>query len=127
MEQKSFFENISEIRESLKTYLETHIAYYGMSALEKTVKALTILISNGFVLLLMGLALIFFSASAALYIGTLLDSIELGLLITGGFYLFLGSVFYAFRTKIFSPIIIKVLVGILFKDDDDEQEPSQKR
>lgn len=123
MENKTIFENISELKENLQQYLETKLSYYGITAFEKAVKMLTAFAAQGFVGMLMLIAFIFLSAAAAIYIGTLLESTELGLLIVGGFYLVLGLIFYLFRRKIFSPIIIKVLVNIFFQDDEDEKKP----
>ena len=123
MENKTIFENISELKENLQQYLETKLSYYGISAFEKAVKILTALAAQGFVGMLMLIALIFLSAAAAIHIGTILESTELGLLIVGGFYLVLGLIFYVFRKKIFSPIIIKVLVNVFFQDDEEEKKP----
>lgn len=120
METKSILENISGLKENLKAYLETKISYYALQTFEKAVNALTVLVSNGFVILLLWMALIFFSAAAGLYIGRLLESIELGLLIIGGFYLLLGIVFFVFRKQVFSRIIIRILVNVFFKEDEEE-------
>jgi hypothetical protein len=122
MENKTIFENISELKDNLRQYLETRISYYGISAFEKAVKILTAVTSRVIVSLLLVIALIFLSGAAAIYLGTLLESTELGLLIVGGLYLFLGIVFYAFRNKIFSPIIIRSLVDVFFKDDDEDEK-----
>lgn len=122
MENKTIFDNISELKDNLKNYLETKVSYYGISAFEKAVRVLTAIASRGFVLLFMFLALIFLSATAALYIGSILESTELGLLIVGGFYLLLGIVFLAFGKRIFSPVIIKSLVNLFFQDDNDEEK-----
>ncbi len=120
MEKKSFFENISELKENLKLYLESKVSYYGITAFEKVVKALTVLTGIGFVLLVIWIALIFFSGAVALYVGNLLESIELGLLIVGGFYIFLGILLSIFKTQIFSALVIKILGNVFFKDDDDK-------
>jgi hypothetical protein len=120
MEKNPIFDNISELKENLRLYLETKVSYYGITAFEKAVKILTIITGNGFILMVMWIALIFFSGAVALYIGSLLQSLELGLLIVGGSYFLLGMIFILFRNQIFSPIIIKILVNILFKDDDDD-------
>ena len=122
MENKNIFENISELKDNLRQYLETRISYYGISAFEKAVKILTAITSRVFVSLLLVIALVFLSAAVAIYLGSILESTELGLLIVGGIYLLLGIVFYAFRKKIFSPIIIRSLADVFFKDDDEDEK-----
>jgi hypothetical protein len=122
MENKTFFENISELKDNLRQYLESRISYYGITAFEKSVKIITAVTSHVIVLLLIFVALIFLSAAAAIYIGSFLESTELGLLIVGVLYLLLGIVFYVFRVKIFSPVIIRSLVDIFFRDDDEDEK-----
>jgi hypothetical protein len=121
MEKNPFFENISELKENLRLYLETKLSYYGLTAFEKAVKILTVITGNGFILLVMWMALIFFSGAVAFYIGTLLDSNVLGLLIISGAYFLLGIILIIFRNRIFSSIIIKLLLNVFFKDDDEEE------
>jgi hypothetical protein len=123
MEDKSFLENISGLKENFLKYLETNISYYGLVAYEKSVKLITSLVTNSIIVLIMLLALVFFSGAAGLYIGHLLESYELGLLIIGGFYLLLGIVFIIFRKRIFSSYIIKSLGDVLFQDDEMDSKP----
>lgn len=122
MEGKSFFQNISEFRENLLKYVETNVSYYGLVAFEKAVKLGSSLVSSTVTLLLVLLALIFFSGAAGLYFGKLLQSYELGLLIIGGFYLLLGIVFFIFRKKIFSRLVIKSLGEVFFQDDEKQDQ-----
>jgi len=121
MEGKSFFENISELRENLLKFVETKVSYYGLVAFEKSAKLVSSLISSAVIILILFLALIFFSGAAGLYFGYLLKSYLLGLLIVGGFYLLLGIVFIIFRKKIFGRMVIKSLGETFFQDDDEEQ------
>jgi hypothetical protein len=123
MENKSFFENISGIKENIGLYIEKKILLYALMGFEKAVKALTVAISISTVVLFLSISLLFISGAAAVYIGKMLGGIELGLLIIGGFYIFLGIVFFLFRKQIFSQLIISFLSDVFFKDDDDENEP----
>lgn len=120
MDSKSLFEHISGLRESLRKYLETNISYYGLVAFEKAVKLLTTFLGNGVVIVALLIALIFISGAAALYIGTLLNSMELGLLIVGGVFLLLALVLYIFRNRIFGPCVIKSLAEVFFKDEEKQ-------
>jgi len=122
MEEKSFFENISELKENLLKYLETKMSWYALVAFEKAVKLVVSFVSSTVTLVIMLLALIFFSGAAGLYFGRLLESYELGLLIIGGFYLLLGIVFYVFRKKIFSRCVIRNLNEVFFQDVDHEEK-----
>lgn len=120
MENKSFAENISGIKDNLRLYVETKASLYALMAFDKGVKALTVFISNSVVILFMAMAVFMMSLAVALYLGRLLESFELGLLIVAGFYLLLGIVFLIFKKQIFSRFIITFLVSLFFHDDDDE-------
>jgi hypothetical protein len=119
MERKSFFENISELRENLKFYLETRLSLYALIGIDKAVKAITVIIGHLTAIIFIFLAVLFFSIAAALYIGRLTESTELGLLIVGGFYLLLGIVFLAFKKALISSMVLRFLINLIFQDDDD--------
>lgn len=119
MEGKELLAHIAALKDNLQKYLETRVSYYGIVAFEKAVKVLSLFISQTFLLLAGFLALVFLSGAAAVYIGGLLHSYALGLLITGGFYLLLLLVFYAGRNRIFGRMAIRILLNIFVKDDED--------
>lgn len=127
MEKKSFFENISEIKENIRDYLETKLSIYLLTGFQKAVKASTVILANSIIFFLFSLSLFFVSAAAAIYIGDLMESTVLGLLVVGGAYLFLGIVVYFFKKQIFSRIIISFLSDVFFKDDDDELMPGENK
>lgn len=115
-------EHISGLQYSLRKYLETKLSYYGLAAFEKAARLLTALLGNGVVVAVLLIALIFLSGAGALYIGNLLGSMEIGLLITGAFYLLLALLLYIFRNRIFGPFIIRSLAEVFFQDDEEAGE-----
>ncbi len=119
MEEKSFFDNVSGLKENLQKYFETKASYYSLLAFEKAVKLVISVVSNTVTFVIIMLALVFVSGAAGLYVGRLLQSYELGLLIIGGFYLLLGILLFVFRRKIYSRSVIKHLGEIFFQDDDN--------
>ncbi len=123
MDVRALFEHISGLRENLHKYLETKISYYGLIAFEKAVRLLTTFIGNSVIIGAFLIALMFLSGAAALYIGNLLESFELGLLIVGGFFLLLTIILRVFRGRIFGPFIIRSLSDVFFKDDDEQTKP----
>ncbi len=121
MEKKSFFENISELKKNIEAYLEVRFSLIIVTAFQKAVKALTIIISSIIFLLFLFTAIVFVSAALAIYLGKALGSFELGLLLTAGLYLLLGFVFLLFRRQIFSRLIIIFLINVFFRDDEDDR------
>jgi hypothetical protein len=117
MDGKSLLENLSELKESLQDYIETRVSYYGMLALEKTVRLLTRFLSAGLLIAVLLLAMLFLSAAGALYIGSLLGRLEFGLLVVGGFYLLLAFLIYLLRNRLLSSFVTRSLVNTFFGDE----------
>ncbi len=122
MDVRALFEHISGLRENLQKYLETRVSYYGVIAFEKAVRLLTTFIGNSVIIGAFLIALMYLSGAAALYIGSLLESYELGMLIVGGFFLLLTIILRVFRGRIFGPFIISALAEVFFKDDDEKSK-----
>ncbi len=115
-------EHIAGLKDNTRKYLETKISYYGVLAFEKAVKLLSMLMANAVIITIGLLAIMLLSAAAAIWIGELLDNTIYGLLITGGFYLLLALIFFAWRKGIFGRIAINVLMNIFLEEDANEKE-----
>ena len=115
-------EHISGLQESLRKYLDTKLSYYGLLAFEKAVRLLTAFLGNGVIIVVLLIALLFLSGAGSVYVGNLLESQVLGLLITGAFYLLLALVLIIFRSRIFGPFIIRSLAEVFFQEDEDADE-----
>lgn len=120
MEGKSSFSSFSGIRENLQQYIETRLLYYKLIMFEKMARAITTVISNLVVTLFVFMAFIFLSAALAFFLGTLLESFALGMLIVGGFYILLAIIIGSLKTKIFSPHVIKYMGKAFFENEDQE-------
>jgi len=118
MDSKSFFDHVSGFRENLQKYLEIKLSYFGLLAFEKAARLLTTFLGNGVIIVALLIALLFLSGAGAFFIGSQLGSIELGMLIVGGFYMLLALILFLFRDRIFGPCIIRSLADIFFKDDE---------
>lgn len=120
MDGKELLANIADLKDNLQKYLETKISYYGILAFEKAVKILSRFMANVVVLMVAMLALLFLSGAAAFYVGELVNSYPLGVLIIGGAYLLLAIILYASRNRLFGRWAIRVMLNIFFSDDEDE-------
>jgi hypothetical protein len=126
MEGKNLFANLSNIRETLHRFIETRFLYYKLILFEKSARVITAVISSVVVAILVFIALLFFSAALGFWIGTMLESYELGMVIVGGIYLLLGLLLFSLRTKIFSPPVIKSLAKSFFEQEDDNDDVNEK-
>lgn len=89
--------NISEILETVKKLIELRIKI----AFNKITEDISTIVTRVVVLIMMVLAsmfvLLFGSISLAFYVGVLLDSVYLGFLSVGGFYLLILLILYLIR------------------------------
>ncbi|TVR44317.1 MAG: hypothetical protein EA394_00320 [Bacteroidia bacterium] len=121
MDGKELLANIADLKDNLQKYLETKISYFGILAFEKAVKILSLFMANVVVLMVAMLALLFLSGAAAFYVGELVNSYPLGVLIIGGAYLLLTIILFASRNRLFGRWAIRVILNIFFSDDEDEK------
>lgn len=119
MSSRNLLDQIFDLREDLQKYLETKVSYLGLTAFEKAVRLLTVFLGNGVIIVCLLIALIFIAGAGAIYIGSLLQSNELGMLIVGGGFLLLALILMIFRSRIFSPCVIRSLSDVFFKDDEE--------
>ena len=119
MEGKSFLDGLFGLREDLQNYLETKVSYFGLTAFEKAVRLLTVLMGNGVIILTFLVAVFFLAGAGALFLGHLLGSNILGFLIIGGLLLLVAVILMIFRERIFGPGIIRSLSKIFFSDDEE--------
>jgi hypothetical protein len=66
--------------------------------------------------------ILFLSFAAGFYLGSLLDSDELGFLCVAGFYVLLLIVFLALRKRIIEQPVIKAMIRLLFPKFEDHEK-----
>ncbi len=116
MDVKELFSHLVALKDTVRNYFETTIAYYGILAFEKAAKVLSFFMVNLVVLVVGLLALLFLSGAAALYLGDHLDSYALGMLIVGGFYLLVLLIVFVLRKQIFGRFAIRALKNMILDD-----------
>lgn len=121
MEGKSLFDQFAELRENLQEYIQARVSYYALLAFEKSSRLLTVLLNAWVVSACILLALLFLSASAAIYLGRLWGALELGLLAVGGFYILLALFFFLFRNRLFGRCVIRSLARMFFGEPGKEE------
>ena len=126
MDGRELLEHIAGLKDNARRYLETRISYYGVLAFEKAVGLLTMLMANSAVFAMIVIALFFLSGACSLWIGEMLGSSLLGMLIIGGFYLLLALILFVWRKKIFGRIAIKALIKIFLDEDAGEDLKNQQ-
>lgn len=111
---------MSDIKESIKKYVETRIKLSELRWREEIADAIARAVYLGFILVFVGTGLLLLNLALALYLGRLLNSTALGFLALGGFYVVLGTVLYRFDEKlgIYEKIKVSLLQQIIENKKD---------
>jgi len=125
MEKTRIADNISEVVDASKTYIEANLKLFKLTLLERLSKVVSLIISSTLVMLVGSMFLLFLSLSAAMFIGSLLDSRTLGFLVMALFFLII-MLFLWFRRKtlVINPII-RTLNDIVFTDNENDEDEAK--
>jgi hypothetical protein len=111
---------LDELYSCLKEYFDLRINESKLSVVE----SLSVLFSRLIVFMLAvmtgAIAFAFFAFAFSLWLGTVLGSQAIGALITGGIFLIAMTTLIIFRKKLFADSMVRLLIGMLFKDRQDE-------
>lgn len=121
MEKTRIADNISEVADASKTYIEANFKLFKLSLLERLSKVVSLIISTTMVMLVGMLFVLFLSLSAAMFIGSFLESRTLGFLIMALFFLLIVLfLWFKRKTLVINPII-RTLNDIVFDDNENEE------
>ena len=110
-------ENVENIQENTKAYLESSIAYYKLWGFKVAMKSTTLALKFSLIAICLVVVLLFVSVAGALAIGKLLESYPLGFLIVAGIYLVLALLLFLVKDKIVEGPILEKFSEIFFSDD----------
>jgi hypothetical protein len=116
-------DEINDIKKDVVEYIEVKldlIRLHMAENLSRIFSNVAIIAVAGYLLFLI---VMFLSFAAGFFIGSRLNSTELGFMCVAGFYLLLLIIFLAYRKHIVERPVIKAIVRLLFpKFDDDEKK-----
>jgi len=122
MENSHIADNVSEVIDSARKYIDANIDLLKLTLLERLSKVVSLIISTTLVLLVASLFVLFFSFAAAIFFGHLLHSLESGFLIVSGIYLLLILLFWRLRKKLVINPVIRSLNEILFPENESDEK-----
>jgi hypothetical protein len=126
MENTRIADNISEVIDASRKYIEANLKLFKLSLLERLSKVVSLVISTTLVMLVGTLFLLFLSLAAGVYIGDLLQSRALGFLVMALFFLLLVIVLWKKRKTLVINPVIRSLNDIVFTGDEPEEETDEE-
>jgi Fe2+ transport system protein B len=115
-------DNFREFTTAIEDYIDSSISYHKLDVFKKVMKGVvagSYQIILGFFLLI---ALLFLSIALSIYLGVLLDSIALGYLIVGGFYILIMILCSFFLKKILEKVLVRKASILFFNESEDQED-----
>lgn len=109
-------DNLNEIQEESKAYIDSNIAYFKLWGFKVIMQSTTVVLKFVLLTLCVSLFIVFASVALALTIGKFLDSYVYGFLIVAGIYLALAILLSFVKPKIVEGKILKRFSEIFFND-----------
>ncbi len=109
-------ENLEDIQENTKAYLDKSIAYYKLWGFKVAMKSTTLALKFFLIAFCLMIVLLFVSIAGALSLGQALGSYTFGFLIVAGVYLVLALLLFLVKDKIVEGPILEKFSEIFFND-----------
>lgn len=109
-------ENAEDLKENVKGFIDSNIAYYKLWFFKVAMKSTTMLLKLLLIAIFLTLVLIFVSVAGAIAIGYALDNMAYGFLIVGGIYVLLSIIVYNIKDKIVEGPILEKFSKLFFND-----------
>ena len=109
-------ENVEDIQENAKAYLESSISYYKLWGFKVAIKSTTMILKFFLFSICLMIFLLFISIAGAIALGQMMDSYPIGFMIVAGIYLVLALLLFLVKDKIVEGPILEKFSEIFFND-----------
>lgn len=118
---KDLSENLVELNETAKEYVQTKLELVKLTVLEKITKLSLYLISFQIIILLVFLFVTFLTTSFVVWYEQNYQNIFISLLIVSGLLVFIGILFFTVFKKLIIKNLLSNLSEILFEEDEGKK------
>jgi hypothetical protein len=116
-------DDINDLRKDILEYIEVKLDLIRLHTAENISRIFSNVATIAVIAYLLFLIVLFISFAAGFYIGSLLNSNEIGFLCVAGFYTLLLILFLVLRKQIVERPVIKAMIRLFFpKFEDDEKK-----
>ena len=110
-------DNLEDIQENTKAYLDKSIAYYKLWGFKVAMKSTTLALKFSLIAICLIIVLLFVSVAGAMALGNAFGSYPLGFLAVAGIYLVLALLLFLVKDKIVEGPILEKFSEIFFNED----------
>lgn len=116
MSLDNFKEDLDNIQDNVKSYVDSNLAYYKLLGFKVTMKSLTLLVKFFIISVFLLLFLFFGSVAFAIFLGKYFENSAFGFLLVALLNLFIGLIFYFFKDKLIDKPMLEKFSEIFFND-----------
>jgi hypothetical protein len=109
-------ENLEDIQENTKAYIDTSIAYYKLWGFKVAMKSTTLALKFFLIAICLVIVLLFVSIAGSLALGQYFHSYPIGFLCIAGIYLILALLLFLVKDKIVEGPILEKFSEIFFNE-----------
>jgi hypothetical protein len=109
-------ENVDNIQENAKAYMESSIAYYKLWGFKVAMKSTTLMVKFMLIAFCLTIVMLFVSIAGALALGKMFDSYPLGFLAVAGIYSILAALLFMVKDKVVEGPILEKFSEIFFDE-----------
>ena len=110
-------ENVEDIQDNAKAYIESNLAYYKLWGFKVAMKSTTLALKFSLIAICLIIVLLFVSVAGAMSLGNAFGSYPLGFLAVAGIYLVLALLLFLVKDKIVEGPILEKFSEIYFNED----------
>jgi len=118
MKNNLLSENLSELGDLVKSYIEARISLWKVLLVEKLTKIGTYFLTMVSIMMFVIIAFMFSAFAFSYWYGNTYGRTSEGFLISAGFFVILTIVIFIFRRSLFSNNIVKNIASIIFSDNE---------
>ncbi len=120
MKNRSLVENISELNDVIKSYIEARLDVWKIIFLQKVTRLGTYLLSTIIIAIIILIVSVFLTLAFTQWYSNSYGFLSEAYLIVAGFYILVGALVFFLRKSLFSNMIVRNIASIIFSDEDKE-------
>lgn len=120
MKNRSLVENISELNDVIKSYIEARLDLWKIIFLQKITRLGTYLLSTIIIAIILLIVSVFLTLAFTQWYSNSYGPLSEAYLITAGFYVLVGALVFFLRKSLFSNMMVRNIASIIFSDEDEE-------
>ncbi len=122
MKNRSLVENISELNDVIKSFIEARLDIWKLTLLQKVTRLGTYLLSTIIIAIIILLVIVLLTFAFTQWYSITYGTLSEAYLIAAGFYIVLAVVVYFLRKSLFSNMMVRNIASIIFSDEDEEND-----